>query len=75
MKSEVETIETREVEEDYPCLKVSKLLNIIVLFSSARTGVVVYKGPNGTHDVGHLHTSWSEYNFARCKDKVTLSND
>lgn len=75
MKSEI--IEAAPVPEKskYPYLgKVDKESGVIVLFTSEKTGTIVFKG---THifDIGFTCSDWVEESFTPFTGTVQLSND
>ena len=59
--------------KDYPVLKQSKLLPIVVLFTSKGAGVVVYSRNPGV-EVGTFSDSRDESTYEEFKGKIILEN-
>lgn len=62
---------TGKSDSDYPILMTTD--DIVVLFSSDSTGVVIHGDTK--HGVGHYSESWDMGVFKRFNGSITLSND
>lgn len=59
----------------YPCLMVAENDgDVVVLFSSAGCGAVVYCNPDSIHEVGDFYESWEMGSFEFLVGEVKLSN-
>lgn len=58
-------------EKTYPWIGKSIVNNLIVLFSSMRTGVVLHSGAT-TWKLGKYLTSWDEEQFDAYTDEIVL---
>ena len=71
MKAVINEKETHK-QPEYPCLKISKLGNI-VLFTEPETGVRVSTDAN--YNIGYFSRSWDMSEFTPFTGSITLSND
>lgn len=69
--------EKQEKEITFPCLMRNKAAGHVVLFSSDKTGIVVYEGDEGSPVVGYYCDHWisaTEETVWEPSQPVTLSN-
>jgi hypothetical protein len=62
-----------KISSEFPCLKIKKSLNLVVLFNSHGTGMCINSG--GEHNkVGEFRTDWNEFSFELLNDSILLKN-
>jgi len=72
IKSILEDVKS-PTSEEYPCLKISGLGNI-VLFSGPSTGTIVHSEDCSYYKIGEHSSNWAKAEFKDYKHKVTLIN-
>jgi len=62
------TIEEKQDESEYPCLKESD--GLMVLFTDKKTGIVLRR--HGSFNVGYYSYQWVEEKFKPFEGKITI---
>ena len=83
--NDAETKRTKRTKRTYPYLGKSPRTRMVVLFTGASTGTVVFDSPRSKlagwftgapgHPLGYTADDWEEQNFEMLEGTVALSND
>lgn len=73
MRSQITTNKIKEDELKFPCLRQDPSIDLVVLFTSYSTGVVLFKG-DSKYEVGQASNAWEMNNFILFTRTIEISN-
>ena len=65
------------VQQTYPCLKITVTGSVIVLFTSKSTGTMIWKQERATNacNIGYRSKNWNEDIYKKYNGTITLKNE
>lgn len=69
----IKTVITAKEGKNYPQLKISNELDLVVYFTKPKTGIVIYCD-NDLFPFGYKATTWVEEDFSFCHDEILFIN-
>lgn len=69
----VTVVKKGKERETYPCLKIERVTDLVVLFTSSKCGTVVSKGKQ--MPFGQYYSTWYPEDFEPFHGRVTLSTE